>query len=159
MGQLNKAPLGVEPAGWNGYLDPNTGTSFVPHLHAGVGYRGVALFGVHLIRALSQDDRATPTTQPDGYIDVLAADARLTLHRYGHFYIAASETASHHARAVSDIIQVMNAPGDRGLSTSTLDRTAGAVEISPRSPRNTICRWAICSAIRAPSRATAPICS
>ena len=25
MGQLNKAPLGVEPAGWNGYLDPNVG--------------------------------------------------------------------------------------------------------------------------------------
>jgi hypothetical protein len=36
-GQLNKAPIGVEPAGWNGYLDPNVGTSFVPHVHAGIG--------------------------------------------------------------------------------------------------------------------------
>jgi hypothetical protein len=125
MGQLNKAPLGVEPAGWNGYLDPNAGTSFVPHLHAGVSYLGLAQLGLHFMRALSQDDRATPTTQPDGYIDVLAADARLTLRRYGHFYLALSETASHHARSVSDVIQIMNAPGGSGLMTQYLGPNSG----------------------------------
>ncbi|HEY4015025.1 MAG TPA: hypothetical protein VGM06_16895 [Polyangiaceae bacterium] len=115
MGQLNKAPLGVEPAGWNGYLDPNVGTSFAPHAHVGVSYRGLGELGLHFLSALSQDDRATPTTQPDGHIDVLAVDARLTMRRYGHFYIAASEVASHHARAVSDVIQILNAPGGPGL--------------------------------------------
>ncbi|MDP9002992.1 MAG: hypothetical protein M3O46_23110, partial [Myxococcota bacterium] len=115
MGQLNKAPLGVEPAGWNGYLDRNTGTSFVPHVHAGVSYLGLGQLGLHFMRALSQDDRATPTTTPDGFIDILAVDARLTMRRYGHFYLGASETASHHARAVSDIIQILNAPGGPGL--------------------------------------------
>jgi hypothetical protein len=125
MGQLNKAPLGVEPAGWNGYLDPNTGTSFVPHAHAGVSYLGVGQIGVHFLRALSQDDRATPTTQPDGYIDVLAADARLTMKRYGHFYIAASQTSSHHARAVSDVIQILNAPGGPGLINEYFGPSSG----------------------------------
>jgi len=125
MGQLNKAPLGVEPAGWNGYVDANTGTSFVPHVHAGLDYRGLGQLGLHLIRALSQDDRATATTQPDGYIDILAADARLTLRRYGHFYVAVSETASHHARAVSDVIQVMNAPGGLGLMNAYFGMNSG----------------------------------
>jgi hypothetical protein len=125
MGQLNKAPLGVEPAGWNGYLDPNAGTSFVPHVHAGINYLGLAQVGVHVMRALSQDDRATPTTQPDGFIDVLAADARLTLRRYGHFYVAAAHTASHHARAVSDIIQILNAPGGLGLINEYLGPNSG----------------------------------
>ncbi|MBV9948022.1 MAG: hypothetical protein JOZ69_14300, partial [Myxococcales bacterium] len=115
MGQLNKAPLGVEPAGWNGYLDPSAGTSFVPHLHAGLDYRTMFQLGVHVLRALSQDDRATPNQQPDGFIDVLAADARLSMRRYGHLYLAVSEVASHHARAVSDVIQILNAPGGSGL--------------------------------------------
>jgi hypothetical protein len=115
MGQLNKAPLGVEPAGWNGYLDPNAGTSFVPHVHLGASYGGWAQLGLHAMRALSQDDRATPAQQPDGYIDITAADARLSLHRFGHLYAAVSETNSHHARAVSDIIQILNAPGGLGL--------------------------------------------
>ena len=75
--------------------------------------------------AISQDDRATPTNQPDGHIDVLAADARLTLRRYGHFYIAASEVASHHARAVSDIIQILNAPGGPGLMTEYFGANSG----------------------------------
>jgi hypothetical protein len=125
MGQLNKAPLGVEPAGWNGYLDPNAGTSFVPHLHLGASYLDLAQVGVHLMRALSQDDRATPTNQPDGYIDVTAVDARLTMHRYGHLYAALSRTGVNHARAVSDVIQIMNAPGGLGLMNEYLGPNSG----------------------------------
>ena len=115
MGQLNKAPLGVEPAGWNGYLDPNSGTSFVPHAHAGVNVAGLGQFGLHVMRAFSQDDRATPAGQPDGYIDIDALDARLELRQYGHLYLGGSRTSSHHARAVSDVIQILNAPGGLGL--------------------------------------------
>lgn len=125
MGQLNKAPLGVEPAGWNGYLDPNAGTSFVPHLHLGVAYRRLAQLGVHLMDAISQDDRATPGSQPDGHIDVVAVDGRLTLHRYGHLYLALSDVASHHARAVSDVIQILNAPGGLGLINEYLGQQSG----------------------------------
>ena len=115
MGQLNKAPLGVEPAGWNGYSDPNSGTSFVPHLHLGANVLGIGQVGAHLMRALSQDDRATPTGQPDGYIDIQALDTRLELRRYGHLYLGLSRTSSHHARSVSDVIQILNAPGGLGL--------------------------------------------
>jgi hypothetical protein len=125
MGQLNKAPLGVEPAGWNGYADPNVGSSFVPHFHAGVRYLDFGQLGLHAMRALSQDDRANPTTQPDGYIDVFAADARLTLKRYGHVYCALSQTSAHHARAVSDIIQILNAPGGTGLMSQYFGPNSG----------------------------------
>jgi len=125
MGQLNKAPLGVEPAGWNGYLDPNAGTSFVPHLHLGASYLGMGQVGLHLMRALSQDDRATPTNQPDGYIDVTAVDARLTMRRYGHLYAAFSRTGVNHARAVSDVIQIMNTPGGLGMMNEYLGPNSG----------------------------------
>ena len=125
MGQLNKAPLSVEPAGWNGYLDPNAGTSYVPHLHLGLSYLDWGQVGIHLMRALSQDDRATPTNQPDGYIDVLAADVRLLMHRYGHLYLGLSRVSAHHARAVSDIIQILNTPGGLGLMTEYFGPQSG----------------------------------
>ncbi len=115
VGQINKAPVGVEPAGWNGFTDPNTGTSYAAHGHLSLTYdEHVSLTG-HAIHAFSQDDRATPTTQRDGSIDVFGADLRLSLHKLGHLYAGYGHTKAKDARSVSAVIRVLNAPGGPGL--------------------------------------------
>jgi hypothetical protein len=114
-GQLNKAPVGVEPAGWNGFADPNVGTSFAAHAHAALGFKGIVTVGGHFIHTFVQDDRATPTTQPDGSIDTMAGDLRLTMGRFGHLYGAVAHTNAETARSVSNVIRILNAPGGPGL--------------------------------------------
>ncbi len=115
MGQVDKAPLGLEPAGWNGFADPNTGSSLAHHWHLGLGYGGLFQFGLHYVSAFSKDDRATPNLQPDGSISVLGADARLTMGRFGHLFGGGALVSAAHARSVSHIIAILNARGGPGL--------------------------------------------
>ncbi len=125
MGQLNKAPIGMEPAGWNGFADPNVGTSFAHHLHAMLTGSDTVQLGLHYVGAFSQDDRATPTVQPDGNIDVLGADLRFTLQQYGHLYLGGAYTNADAARSVSGVIRVLNAFGGPGLIREYLGPASG----------------------------------
>jgi hypothetical protein len=120
QGQSNKAGSSITPDLWNGFADPEEGTTFVNHLHAGLSYLGMATLGTHFISAWSQDDRATGTLAPDGNIRVLAADLGLSLGRFGHFYAAFSGTKAEHARTVSRIFSVLNTPGGPGLMNDYL---------------------------------------
>jgi hypothetical protein len=124
QGQLTKTPVGIQPAAWNGYADPNVGSTFALHGHAALGYLGKAQLSAHLINAFAQDDRATPTTQRDGNISVLGLDARLTLGRYGHLYAGWGHTVADEARSVSAVIRVLNAPGGAGLADEYFGRDA-----------------------------------
>ncbi|HSC87708.1 MAG TPA: hypothetical protein VLC09_10580 [Polyangiaceae bacterium] len=120
QGQLDKAPLGIVPGDWNDYADPNIGTGLVHHLHAGIGYKGYGGLGFHYLHAWSADERANMGTTPDGKIDVLAADLRLALHRFGHLYVAGSYTDALYSRSVGRIIEIQNALGGPGLMRSYL---------------------------------------
>jgi hypothetical protein len=115
MGPLNKAPVGVEPAGWNGFTDANAGTTLALHGHAALGITSEVTLGVHGIRAFAQDDRATTTTQKDGSIDVYGADLRLSMKRYGHLFVGYAFTNATTARSVSGVMRVLNAQGGLGL--------------------------------------------
>ncbi len=125
QGQLNKAPVGVEPAGWNGFIDPNVGSSFAAHGHLSAVYKKAIHLGAHYIHAFAQDDRATPQNQPDGNISVLGTDLRLTMGRYGHLYTGYAYTDANTARSVSGIIRVLNAPGGPGLMREYLGPNSG----------------------------------
>jgi hypothetical protein len=116
MGQLNKAPVGEEPGSWNGYSDPNTGTSFALHGHGGVDYKRQASLALHAIHTLVQDDRVAPT-QTDGHITILAAETRLSVGRFGHFYAGFSHTDAVDARGISNVVRILNAKGGPGLMT------------------------------------------
>ena len=48
---------------------------------------------------------------PDGRIDILGADLRLTLGHFGHLYVGASSVDADRARTVGRIIEILNAPG------------------------------------------------
>jgi hypothetical protein len=120
QGSTNKAPAEITPEGWNDFADPSVGTSFVTHLHAGVGYDGWVTVGGHYISAWSKDDRGSGTLFPDGSIRVLAADARLTMGRFGHLYLAVGQTDADHARTVGRVIEVLNTRGGPGLMDNYL---------------------------------------
>ncbi|MDP9001237.1 MAG: hypothetical protein M3O46_14140 [Myxococcota bacterium] len=120
QGQTNKAGANITPDVWNDFANPAEGTSFVNHLHAGLAYRSLATLGAHFISAWSQDDRATGTLAPDGNIAILASDLRLTMGRFGHFYVAFAHTEASHARTVSRIIGVLNTRGGPGLADNYL---------------------------------------
>ena len=126
QGQTNKAGSNITPDVWNDFANPAEGTTFVNHLHAGLGYRSLATLGAHFISAWSQDDRATGTLAPDGNITILASDLRISMRRYGHFYAAVSHTEATHAYTVSRIISVLNTPGGPGLANDYLGASGDA---------------------------------
>lgn len=126
QGQGNKAPSDLTPDLWNGFADPNAGSSFVNHMHAGINFKETVSLGVHYASAFSRDDRATGTLLPDGSINVLGADLRFTMGRFGHLYLAGTRVDAKYATTVSRIIEILNAPGGAGLINNYLgDQSQG----------------------------------
>lgn len=115
QGQLDKAPNGIMSDAWNDYADPNVGTSFVHHLHGGLGFKNTATLGLHYMNAWSQDDRASQGLTPDGKIGILGADLRFTFGRFGHLYLVGAHTNAKDSASVGRVVEVLNAPGGPGL--------------------------------------------
>ncbi len=125
QGQSDKAPTGIVTDGWNGFADPNVGTSYVNHVHGGVGFNGLATVGLHYMNAFSQDDRATGPDGKDGSINILGADLRLTMKRYGHFYAGGSLIKAENAVSVGRIVEVLNTRGGPGLKDNYFGPKSG----------------------------------
>jgi hypothetical protein len=120
QGQSNKANNQLVPEGWNDFGDSRAGSTFAHHFHLGASYDRMATLGLHYVGAWAQDDRATGSSYPDGRIDVFAADLRLTLGRFGHFYTAFSSVNADHSRTVGRLIEVLNTRGGKGLMDNYL---------------------------------------
>jgi len=114
MGQWDRAPLGVEPAGWNDFADPIVGTSYAHHEHLGLAWGNTAELGLHYAVAWTHDDR-TLRSQPDGNISVFGVDLEGQLPPFGRAYLAAGFTNAENSRSVSGVIQVLNTKGGPGL--------------------------------------------
>jgi hypothetical protein len=56
---------------------------------------------------------------------VLAGDARLTMGRFGHLYLAVAHTDALQARTVSRVISVLNTQGGKGLMDNYLGSQSG----------------------------------
>lgn len=123
-GQLGRAPGGLVSSGWNGFADPNTGASYVAHLHGGFDYASLLQAGLHYVHAFSQDDQNLAGTLSKGRISILGADARVT-GRYGHLYVGGAYTRAADAQAVSGIVEVLNARGGPGLVSEYLGPKSG----------------------------------
>jgi hypothetical protein len=139
MGQFDRAPLGVDPAGWNGFADPNVGTSFAHHAHAGLALANRGQLGLHYVGAFTRDDR-TANSQPDGSITVLGVDLNAELTPFGRLFLAGAYTSADDARGVSGVIRVLNTFGGPGLmreyfgpnsgGTGTLTTFGGQYDLS-----------------------------
>jgi hypothetical protein len=142
-GQLDKFPNDVLPAGWNGFADPNVGSGFVAHVHAGVSYLSTVTLGLHYLFGWTQDDRAEQSTTPDAKLGVLGADLRLTTGNLGHLYVAASRTSATAVGSLGRVLEIMNTGGGPGLianylgpasnGTGTLTTLAAQWDVSVRS--------------------------
>ncbi len=119
-GQTNTASASTTPDVWNDFADPNAGSTFVSHGHLGVAYGRIATLGLHYIRAWSQDDRGIGGLAPEGSLDILGADARLNMGRFGHLYLAYAYDDAKYVGTLSRIISVMNTRGGQGLIDSYL---------------------------------------
>lgn len=110
-GQMSRPPVGLVPAGWNDFADPNVGSTLVNHVHLGVSHRTLGRIGLHYLTAWSQDDLTTGSQIPNGRITVLGADAHLTAGRAGHLYVGAAHTQATNAQSISGAIEILNARG------------------------------------------------
>ena len=110
-GQLGRPPVGLVPAGWNDFADPNVGATFVNQLHVGVAYRPLLRVGLHYLTAWTQDDLTPGGNIPDGRITVMGADVHVTGGRAGHLYLGLAKTWATNASTVSGAIEVLNARG------------------------------------------------
>jgi hypothetical protein len=124
-GQLGRPPLGLVPAGWNGFADPNVGASFVNQLHAGLAYKDFVQVGAHYFTAFTSDDQVTAPRKADGRISVLGAEARLTAGRAGHLFLAGARTEARDAAAVAGVIEVLNARGGPEIMDEYLGPDSG----------------------------------
>ncbi|HXI55974.1 MAG TPA: hypothetical protein VNO55_07940 [Polyangia bacterium] len=127
QGQFDKFPADYVPSGWNGFGNPNAGSGFVNHLHAGFAYLSTATIGVHYLNAWTQDDRASQGTVPDGNMRILAADLRLTTGNIGHVYFSASQTKANHVGSLGRILEVMNTGSGQGLIDNYLGKQSNGV--------------------------------
>jgi hypothetical protein len=75
--------------------------------------------------AWSADERASQGLTPDGKIGILGADLRLSLKRFGHFYLGASYADAEDSLSVGRIVEVLNTQGGPGLARSYLGPNSG----------------------------------
>lgn len=125
QGQTNKAGQATIPAGYNDFADPGVGSSFVHHGHVGLAFRRFATLGGHYMKAWAQDDRATGSQAPDGNIEIIGADLRLNMGRFGHLYGAYSRVDATSSRTVGRIVEVLNTRGGPGLMQNYLGEASG----------------------------------
>jgi hypothetical protein len=110
-GQLGKPTVNTVPSQYNDYAFTEVGATFVGHLHAGLDISHLVQLGLHYVHAWTRDDTASTGVIPDGTIQVLGADARLTAGRGGHLYLGFARTSLTNAATVSGAIEVLNARG------------------------------------------------
>lgn len=123
-GQLGRPPVGLVPAGWNDFADPNVGATFVNQLHLGIAYRPLLRFGLHYLTAFTQDDLTPAGNIPNGRITVMGADVHVTGGRAGHLYVGVAKTWATNAQSVSGAIEVLNARGGPELRSHYLGADA-----------------------------------
>jgi hypothetical protein len=111
FGGMLGRPDYIVPAGWNDFAFEGVGASFVHHWHAGIDYDHLVQVAAHYFGAFTRDDSASTNDKPDGTIDVVGAEARLTAGRGGHLYAGFSHVAATNAQTVSGVIEVLNARG------------------------------------------------
>jgi hypothetical protein len=119
-GQLGRPPVGLVPAGWNDFADPNVGATFIDQLHVGVAYHRLVRVGLHYVTAWTQDDLTPGGNVPDGRITVMGADVNVNAERGGHLYFGVARTWATNAQSVSGAIEILGARGGPELRNNYL---------------------------------------
>lgn len=137
---FERAPVDVPTGPTNNWQKPWEGQTFVNHLHAGLDFDGWAQPALHWISAFARDDQAdrvplgnlragNDTYDPsqfkadenfaldhaDASLQIVAADVRFNLKRWGYLYTGVSHASANHIRSLNGVVQLLNAGGGRDL--------------------------------------------
>lgn len=141
---LGRPPPDMPTGPSNNWQKPWEGQTFVNHLHAGFNYKDMIQPSVHFLSAMARDDQAdqvplgslragyqlfgenqiyavqtdpkiTRLDHADASLNVVAADVRLNLKRWGYFYGGFSRASADHIRSLSAVIKLLYAGGGRDL--------------------------------------------
>lgn len=133
-----KVPTG-NPNAQNSYVSQSTSTllgasagfTLLSHAHVGIDYKRWLQIGLHYMLAWSQDDCIQGTigngmggivngnpAGPDGSLGVYGAEARVSGHGYGDFYVAYSHINATNVTLVGQAFEVMHANGGGGHNSA-----------------------------------------
>lgn len=136
---LDRPPADVPTGPPNNWPKPWEGQTFVNHAHVGLDFlSGTVLPTLHWISAFARDDMAddvplgnlragyhsydggTPVEYPaldhaDGSLQILGADLRLSMQRFGYLTLGVAHSSAEHIRSVNGVVQILNAGGGRDL--------------------------------------------
>lgn len=108
MGNIDKPVLGTIPEGWNGFADPNVGSTFATHGHLGLSLHEFAHIGVHGFHTFAKDDQASVQQQPDAELNVIGGDVRLTMGPWGHLYAGVSHANATTVGALGGVVRYLD---------------------------------------------------
>jgi hypothetical protein len=136
---IDRAPPDVPTGPPNNWPKPWEGQTFVNHAHVGLNTeKGLIKPALHYIGAVARDDvgddvplgnlRAgyanytggVPEGQPeldhaDGSLQILGADARFGMKRFGFLVVGVSQTSAEYVRTINGVVQILNSGGGRDL--------------------------------------------
>lgn len=136
---MGRPPPDVPTGPSNNWQKPWEGQTLVNHAHIGLNYKDTVRPAIHWLSAIARDDQGDnvplgnlqagrwryPGTglaeelpaldHADGSLQVIAADIRLALRRFGYFYAGVSRSSAEHIRTVGGVIQILNSGGGRDL--------------------------------------------
>lgn len=147
---LDRPPKDAPTGPTNNWQKPWEGQTFVNHAHVALDYKGRFKPALHYISSFARDDQGDDVKlgklapclsdfdyrrgaiapgnglcpaldHADGSLQILAADLRLSMRRFGYLYAGVSHTQVEHIRSVAGVVQILNAGGGRDL----LDRYFG----------------------------------
>jgi len=134
-GDYNTPPVGIVSDQSNEYARPIEGSTFAGHGHLTFDYEKQIEVTAHGIHSFSQDDRGDELegrdvyledrARRDGSIQVLGADARLRLKRFGYLYLGASRVALKDSLSVSNLVQILNNGGGRDFAERFISYESG----------------------------------
>jgi hypothetical protein len=132
-GSLARPPVGVPTGPANNWAKPWEGQTFVHHAHAGLDLNGLIQPTLHWISASARDDQSDEAalgslragyqqgtdypdlSHADGTLQVIGADVRFALRKFGFLVLGVSRVSAEHVRTISGVLQILNAGGGRDL--------------------------------------------
>lgn len=122
-GGLSRVPVGIAIDATTNFPRPEEGSTYAAHGHISATWSNITP-ALHYVHSWSQDDVFAPEdnaltvvdesiARPDGSLDIIGADVRANLARYGHFYAGVSHVTGEDTISISNLVQVLNSGGGR----------------------------------------------
>jgi len=120
---LSRVPVGIAIDATTNFPRPEEGSTYAAHGHISATWKNITP-ALHYIRSWSQDDLFAPVddpltevddsvSRPDGSLDIIGADVRANLDRFGYVYGGVSHITGKDTISISNLVSVLNSGGGR----------------------------------------------